>query len=144
MTTLITHRGGCHCARVRFEVDAPFDLDATSCNCSICCKTGYLHLIVAAARFRLLTPWQEITTYTFNTGIAKHFFCRTCGIKSFYVPRSNPDGFSVNVRCLDEGSFGEVRISDFDGRNWEAHASRLAHLSQSDSPANTQLPLRDH
>jgi hypothetical protein len=130
MTALVTHRGGCHCGRVRFEVDAPYDLDATYCNCSICSKTGYLHLIVPAARFRLLTPRDELTTYTFNTHVAQHYFCRTCGIKSFYVPRSNPDGFSVNVRCLDEGSFGEVRITDFDGRNWEAHGSKLAELSR--------------
>jgi len=130
MTALVTHRGGCHCGRVRFEVDAPYDLDVTYCNCSICSKTGYLHLIVPAARFRLLTPRDELTTYTFNTGVAQHTFCRTCGIKSFYVPRSNPDGFSVNVRCLDEGSFGAVRITDFDGRNWEAHGSKLAELSR--------------
>ena len=130
MTALVTHRGGCHCARVRFEVDAPYDLDVTYCNCSICSMTGFLHLIVPAARFRLLTPWDELATYTFNTGVARHTFCRTCGIKSFYVPRSNPDGFSVNVRCLDEGSFGEVRITDFDGRNWEAHGSKLAELSR--------------
>ena len=100
------------------------------CNCSMCTRTGYLHLIVPASRFRLLTPWEEMAVYTFNTGIAKHYFCRTCGIKSFYVPRSNPDGFSVNIRCLDEGTLGQVRITDFDGRNWEAHGSELAHLSR--------------
>jgi hypothetical protein len=130
MTVLVTHRGGCHCGRVRFEVDAPHDLDVTYCNCSICSMTGFLHLIVPAARFRLLTPRDQLATYTFNTGVARHYFCRTCGIKSFYVPRSNPDGFSVNVRCLDEGSFGEVRITDFDGRNWEAHGSKLAERSR--------------
>jgi hypothetical protein len=131
MTALVTHRGGCHCGRVRFEADAPYDLDVTYCNCSICCKTAFLHLIVPAARFRLLTPRDALATYTFNTHVAQHYFCRTCGIKSFYVPRSNPDGFSVNVRCLDEGSFGEVRITDFDGRNWEAHGSKLTGLSRS-------------
>lgn len=126
----VTHRGGCHCARVRFEVDAPRDPQVQSCNCSLCSMTAYLHLIVPRAHFRLLTPWEELSTYTFNTGTAKHLFCRTCGIKSFYVPRSNPDGYSVNLRCLDPGTLGEAHVTPFDGRNWEAHAGELAHLSR--------------
>jgi hypothetical protein len=130
MTDIITHHGGCHCGRVRFEVDAPAELDVTSCNCSMCEKTAYLHLIVPKAHFRLQTPWEELSLYTFNTGVAQHYFCRTCGIKSFYVPRSNPDGYSVNARCLDAGTIAKVRITEFDGRNWEAHAADLAHLSK--------------
>ncbi|MCU0234759.1 MAG: GFA family protein [Thermoanaerobaculales bacterium] len=91
--------------------------------------TAYLHLIVPASRFRLVRGEGALATYTFNTGVAKHLFCRTCGIKSFYVPRSNPDGFSVNVRCLDPATIASVRVRAFDGRNWEAHAHELAHLS---------------
>jgi hypothetical protein len=130
MTQLITHRGGCHCGAVRFEVDAPADLEVWSCNCSMCARTAFLHLIVPGSRFRLLTPWENITTYTFNTGVAKHMFCSTCGIKSFYVPRSNPDGYSVNVRCLDEGSVKSMEVKPFDGRNWEASGAGLADLSR--------------
>jgi hypothetical protein len=130
MTQLITHRGGCHCGAVRFEVDAPADLEVWSCNCSMCARTAFLHLIVPGSRFRLLTPWESITTYTFNTGVAKHMFCSTCGIKSFYVPRSNPDGYSVNVRCLDEGSVKSMDVKPFDGRNWEASGASLAELSR--------------
>jgi|SRR5581483_2659156 len=126
---MAVHRGGCHCGRVRYEVDAPRDLHVSLCNCSICAMTGFLHLIVPASRFRLLTSWDELTTYTFNTGVAKHLFCRTCGIKSFYVPRSNPNGFSVNLNCLDPATIGEVRITPFDGRHWEQHARALAHLT---------------
>jgi len=80
---------------------------------------GYLHLIVPAARFRLLTGENQLTTYSFNTGTAKHHFCSVCGIKSFYVPRSKPDGYSVNVRCLDEGAVRVARIALFDGKHWE-------------------------
>ena len=127
---LIKHTGGCHCGRVKFEVTAPAEMQVTECNCSICSKSGYLHLVVPKTRFKLVQGSEFLTTYTFNTGVARHLFCSICGIKSFYVPRSNPDGFSVNVRCLDEGSFGEVRITDFDGRNWEAHGSKLAELSR--------------
>ncbi len=112
-------QGGCHCGAVRFEVLAPDEIEATECTCSICRKAGYLHLIVPAARFRLLTGEDKLTTYTFNTGTAKHHFCSVCGIKSFYVPRSKPDGFSVNVRCLDEGAVRVARIAPFDGKHWE-------------------------
>lgn len=130
MTALITHRGGCHCGRIAFEVEAPARLAVQECNCSICSMTGFLHLIVPASRFRLLAGADGLTSYTFGTGVAKHLFCRHCGIKSFYVPRSNPDGYSVNLRCLDQGTIEHADIEPFDGRNWEQGAARLAHLSQ--------------
>ena len=117
---MVLHRGGCHCGRVRFEVLAPARVTVSDCNCSICAKSGYLHLVVPADRFKLLSGSQVLSTYTFNTGTAKHLFCSVCGVKSFYVPRSHPDGFSVNFRCLDEGTIEEVAIRKFDGRNWEA------------------------
>jgi hypothetical protein len=126
---LVTHRGGCHCGAVAFEVDAPADLLVQECNCSICSKTAYLHLVVPRSRFRLLRGEDKLATYTFNTGVAKHLFCTTCGIKSFYVPRSNPDGYSVNARCLDESTIASLTIEQFDGRNWEQNAHTLAHLT---------------
>jgi len=116
---LKTHRGGCHCGAVRFEVDAPARIDAIECNCSICRMTGFLHLIVPAARFRLLQGGDALTEYTFNTGIARHRFCRICGIKSFYVPRSHPDGIDVNLRCLDAYEIASLPRRAFDGQNWE-------------------------
>ena len=99
--TMVIHKGGCHCGAIKYEVDAPEEIDAELCNCSICSMTSYLHLIVPKERFRLIEGQEALDTYTFNTGVAKHYFCRHCGIKSFYVPRSNPDGISVNVRCLE-------------------------------------------
>ena len=92
--------------------------------------SGFLHLIVPAARFRLVSGAAELTEYSFNTGVAKHRFCRVCGIKSFYIPRSNPDGVDVNVRCLDEGSVTSMAVESFDGQNWEQHGAALAHLSK--------------
>jgi hypothetical protein len=123
------HVGGCHCGRVRFEVEAPATIEASECNCSICTKSGFLHLIVPKSRFWLLQGSEHLATYTFNTGIAKHLFCKVCGVKSFYVPRSNPNGYSVNVRCLEPGTIGKVAIRQFDGKHWEAHAQELARLS---------------
>lgn len=126
---MIIHKGGCHCGAVEFEVEAPEKLVAELCNCSICSMTSYLHLIVPQNRFRLVAGQEDLETYTFNTGVAQHHFCRHCGIKSFYVPRSNPDGISVNVRCLRPETIEAIKIRNFDGRHWELHAHELAHLS---------------
>lgn len=120
------HTGGCHCGRVRFELDAPAILDAVRCNCSICRKSGYLHLIVPQSDFRLRHGEEMLSTYKFNTGVARHLFCRVCGVKSFYVPRSHPEGISVNVNCLDEESIESVRIKQFDGLHWEKSISELS------------------
>jgi hypothetical protein len=110
--------GGCHCGRVRFRVSA--DLSGVSeCNCSICVKKGFLHLIVAPEQFELLSGADALSTYQFNTGTAQHTFCRHCGIHAFYVPRSDPDKIDVNVRCLDDIDLSAVEIQPFDGRNWE-------------------------
>lgn len=126
----IVHRGGCHCRRVRFEIDAPAALDTLDCNCSMCRMTGFLHLIVPASRFRLIEGENELSEYRFNTGTARHLFCRHCGIKAFYVPRSHPDGWSVNVRCLDPGTVAELRITPFDDNDREAATAAIAHLSK--------------
>jgi hypothetical protein len=122
---MVTHRGGCHCGRVRFEAEAPAKIEVADCNCSVCSKAGYLHLIVPAERFKLLSGRDSLTTYTFNTGAAKHYFCSVCGVKSFYVPRSHPDGISVNARCLDLGTVESMSVSPFNGREWEAARDSL-------------------
>ncbi|MCB2106798.1 MAG: GFA family protein [Rhodobacteraceae bacterium] len=127
---LRTHRGGCHCGRVTFEIDAPACVAVHDCNCSICAKTGFQHLIVPKDRFRLISGADHLSEYTFNTGVARHLFCKTCGVKSFYVPRSNPDGYSVNMRCMDQSTFDRITHEPFDGQNWEQHAGALKHLSK--------------
>ncbi|MBL8602049.1 MAG: GFA family protein [Myxococcales bacterium] len=126
----VEHRGGCHCGAVTFSVRAPRAVRVQRCNCSLCEMLGYEHLIVPARDFTLLTGRDALSTYTFNTGTAKHHFCRHCGVKSFYVPRSNPDGYSVNLRCVDRATFDAVTYEDFDGQQWEASAPALAHLSR--------------
>ena len=118
---MIWHKGGCHCGKVRFEVLAPAQLEVGDCNCSMCSKFGYLHLMVQKERFRLLSGEEVLTAYRFNTGTANHLFCSNCGVKSFYVPRSHPDGYSVNARCIDEGTVTGMTIGAIDGRNWEKH-----------------------
>ena len=119
------HTGGCHCGRVRYEVFAPPDLELLDCNCSLCARSGYLHLIVAKDHFRLLTGAADLAEYTFGTRTAKHRFCKYCGVKSFYVPRSHPDGYSVNARCLVPSTITSMKIRPFDGRDWEAARSDL-------------------
>jgi hypothetical protein len=110
--------GGCHCGRIRFSVTGDLNA-ATICNCSICSKKGFIHLIVAPDDFELVSGRSDLTTYKFNTGTAQHHFCATCGIHPFYVPRSDPDKVDVNVRCLDDVEIEHLELSAFDGRNWE-------------------------
>jgi len=124
-----SYQGGCHCAAVRFTVQCEATVEVEDCNCSICRKVGFLHLIVPARHFRLEKGQESLTEYTFNTGVAKHFFCKHCGVKPFYIPRSNPDGYSVNARCLDQPG-PNLNIVKFDGQNWEQNAHNLAHKSR--------------
>lgn len=131
MSGLATIEGGCHCGAVRFEVDLPPAFEAEDCNCSICAMSGNIHVIVPASRFRLRRGADAIREYRFGTGQARHYFCTTCGVKSFYIPRSNPDGYAVTWRCLDDWMSLEVTVEPFDGQNWEQNAARLAHKSQS-------------
>lgn len=123
------YHGSCHCGAVQYEVTAPDDIEVEDCNCSICSMSGFIHLIVPRAAFNLLRGEDDITTYTFNSGVAKHTFCRVCGVKPFYIPRSNPDGVDVNVRCLQPQP-RSIKVVPFDGQNWEVNAHTLAHKSQ--------------
>ena len=118
------YEGGCHCGRVRFRVTADL-AGVTNCNCSICVKKGFLHLIVPRDQFELISGNDDLTTYRFNTGVAQHTFCRHCGIHAFYQPRSDPENYSVNARCLDNydpDTMGPRRL--FDGRHWEETFAR--------------------
>lgn len=121
----VTHTGGCHCGAVRFEYDGPARLTAKRCNCSICNKTGFIHVFATRDEFRITKGADNLTDYRFNTGTARHLFCTTCGVKSFYVPRSHPDGWSINLNCIDGATIDHVDISDFDGANWEANIAAL-------------------
>ncbi len=123
------YHGSSHCGAIQSEVEAAESVEVENCNCSICAMTGFLHLIVPARHLRLLRGEESLTTYTFNTGVAKHKFCKTCGVKPFYIPRSNPDGVDVNLRCLSTQP-KHVKIIDFDGQNWEQNAHTVAHKSQ--------------
>lgn len=130
---LVTHRGSCHCKRVRFEVDAGAHLVVWDCNCSVCKMKRNTHFVVPSEQFRLLTSPEELTTYTFNTGVAKHMFCRTCGVQAFYSPRSNPDGVAVTIHCIDLATVASVTTKQYDGVHWEAsyEATGIAAHSKS-------------
>ena len=122
------YQGSCHCGAIKFEVEAADEVEVESCNCSICTMTGFLHLIVPLRDFRITAGEDNLITYTFNTGIAKHKFCKTCGIKPFYIPRSNPDGMDVNLRCITPQP-KSIKVVNFDGQNWENNAHTIAHKS---------------
>lgn len=126
---MLTYFGSCHCQAVRFSIEAKAVEDVYDCNCSLCAMTGFLHLIVPESKFKLLTSESHLSCYQFNTQVARHYFCRHCGVKSFYRPRSNPDGIDVNWRCL-ELPRPEINIVPFDGVNWEANVDKVRHKSE--------------
>ena len=123
-------QGGCHCGDVRFEVELETPLRALACDCSRCRRRAFLHLIVPRSALTLHSGREALVEYRFNTRVARHLFCGRCGVESFYVPRSNPDGYSVNLRCLDDVDPADVEIAGFRGSAWEEHAAELAHLSR--------------
>ena len=118
------YRGGCHCGRVRFEIDAEIGT-VIDCNCSICAKKGFLHLIVDPSQVRMLSPADAVSLYQFNTKTAKHYFCPVCGISAYYIPRSHPDKIDVNVRCLEGVALESLTIVPFNGREWEKNRASL-------------------
>jgi len=116
--------GGCHCGAVRFEAYLPEEpVSALDCNCSVCRMTGYLHVNVPHDRFELVSGRDDLASYRFGTGAAEHLFCRHCGVKSFYQPRSHPDCWSINANCLDNPL--ELDVEKFDGSNWETAKANL-------------------
>ncbi len=118
--------GGCHCGAVRFEVQCVDAVTVSECNCSMCRKTGFIHLIVDDAAFRITQGQDQLTSYRFNTGVAEHLFCKNCGVKSIYHPRSRPTGWSVNVNALDAPEALTLTMTVFDGKNWEQHFAGLS------------------
>jgi len=130
-----TYSGGCHCGRVRYEIEIPDEITVHRCNCSVCRKSGYLHLIVPADRFKLLSGEADLIDYRFHTCVARHLFCASCGIKSFYVPRSHPDAFSVNMNCVSLPDNVVVTIKDFDGRNWTRNRGLFDQAALGDGPS---------
>jgi hypothetical protein len=128
-----TYEGSCHCGRVRFRVTADLE-DVIDCNCSMCTRKGYLHLIVHPEKFQLICGEEDLVSYRFNTGVANHRFCRICGIHPFYVPRSDPDKIDVNVRCLEGVDLAALKLRPFDGKRWEVailgHRDRETHRKQ--------------
>ena len=113
-----SYTGGCHCGRVRFEVSGQIGR-VLDCNCSVCRKKGFLHWIVEPEQFRLLSAPDALSLYEFHTKTAKHYFCSTCGISSYYIPRSHPDMIDVNLRCVDGVNLEELEVECFNGQDWE-------------------------
>ncbi|XAR73564.1 hypothetical protein NMG60_11007571 [Bertholletia excelsa] len=137
----VVHNGGCHCKKVRWRLQAPSSVVAWNCNCSNCSMRGNTNFVVPYERFELLGDSKDfLTTYTFGTHTAKHTFCKICGITSFYIPRSNPDGIAVTLRCVDPGTIVHVEIKDFDGTNWE-NSFDLSGIASCSKPETTSRSL---
>ena len=126
----LQYEGICHCGRVHFTVTVRTPLTIEECNCSICSKTAYLHILVPKTQFKLLAGEFHLRSYTFGTGTAKHLFCKLCGVKTFYIPRSHPTGYSVNARCLKDFETANHNIEQFDGRNYELNIAAFRKKSE--------------
>ena len=124
-TDMVSCEGSCHCGRVQILVNVPLEVKISSCNCSICKKSGYLHLTVNREDLVLLQGKDFLTEYRFNTGTARHLFCQVCGVKAFYVPRSHPHGYSVNLNCVKLDERIQLTIRNFDGQHWERNINGL-------------------
>ncbi|MGI9261584.1 MAG: GFA family protein [Woeseiaceae bacterium] len=112
-----TYSGSCHCGGVRFL--AKLDLkDCIVCDCSICTMKGAIMVRIPAADFEMLTSPDQLSEYRFNRKIARHFFCKTCGIFPFHRPRTRPELWGVNVRCLED-----IKIDALDPER--VHGSKL-------------------
>lgn len=122
----IVYTGNCHCNAIKFEIYAPIHLSIVECNCTICYVTGFLHLHVENKDFTLICGKSQLSTYSFNTMIAQHTFCKICGVKSFYKPRSHPKDYSINFRCLNIPITSTVGKSFFDGKHWEDNIEKFS------------------
>ena len=120
-----THTGGCHCGAVTFQFEAPASVSMTKCNCSICSLSAYQHVFIFESDFTLLSGAEDLMEYNFGTGTARHLFCRHCGVKAFYRPRSHPDRYSVNYRAVTPGTLSISEVIPFDGQDWEGNIKTL-------------------
>lgn len=118
------HKASCHCQKVQIFFEAPAEVPVTLCNCSICARAGYQHVFVAQEKATIMGD-SNLITYTFGTHAAKHFFCQNCGVKPFYIPKSHPESYSVNFRCVDGDTLKISETIEFDGQNWDKNIDKL-------------------
>jgi len=118
------HSGQCHCGDVKFSFESAATMPVTLCNCSVCNMTGYQHVFIPQDEVTIEGK-DNLSLYTFNSGEAKHLFCKKCGIKPLYIPRSHPESYSINLRCVTSGTLSAGEITEFDGQNWEANIDQL-------------------
>ena len=110
-------QGSCHCGQIAFEVEGEIS-EVTSCNCSICQRKGVLMWFVPRQAMTLLTPWEKMSTYTFNKHVINHRFCPTCGIHPFGegIAPSGQEMAAINVRCLEGVDLAALKVKHFNGR----------------------------
>ena len=122
---IVTHNGSCHCKQIQFKAIGSDNIEVLNCSCSICSITNYKHYLIPKKQFTLLKGKSFLSVYKFNTNFAKHYFCKKCGIKSFYIPRSHPDHISVNLNCIYSNTIKNIKTINFDGKNWKKNIEKI-------------------
>lgn len=114
-----TYTGGCHCKKVRYEVDIKDLKEVISCNCSMCSKRGWLLTFVPTSDFRLISGNDELTEYQFNKKLIHHLFCTTCGVASFGTGSDGKGNemVAINVRCLDDVDTNSLKVNHYYGKD---------------------------
>jgi hypothetical protein len=123
--------GGCHCGAVRYEVEIDLVSGVGKCNCSICRKTNYTGARAKAGTFKLLAGQESLSDYQFNSNSVHHYFCKTCGVRSFghgNIPQIGGEFHTVNVNCLDDVDTSKLRVRYANGRDnqWWSEAPAYA------------------
>ena len=115
MTTQ-TYEGSCHCGAVRFKVDMTPPEKAFAGNCSICMRTGWLLSFAPATAFQMLAGADAVRDYQFNKMKTHHYFCPTCGVRSFSrgTDKAGNEVVAINLRCLAGFDPTKLPVQSFD------------------------------
>lgn len=109
------YKGSCHCKNIEFEVETNLEKIA-QCNCSICIRRNAKMIMVPKENFTLTKGESDLALYQFNSNVAKHYFCKKCGIYTHHNRKSDPNGMGVNLGCIDDLDATEYDAIAFDGR----------------------------
>ena len=91
----------CHCGKVKLLIETDLKI-LKQCNCSICKRKNAKMNILPKDAIISISGEENLSTYQFGTNLAKHYFCKKCGIYTHHQRKSDPNGIGVNIGCIDD------------------------------------------